>query len=283
MAIWRCDLHAHTTYCDGKDGIQAMVEAAKAAGLDAFGLSGHSPLPFETDWAMRASDLGAYAAEVREARATIAGGMELYLGLEIDYILGVQSARSPSFLSIEPDYLISSVHWLKAPDGSLVTVDGPHDEFLKGFEGAYGGDAGAFIRDYFLAVEAMIREGGFDIVGHFDLPKMRNGKGGKAYFDVADPAYMRAACACLDMIADAGIAIELNMGGVIRGRSAEPYPSRAILAGCARRGIPVCVNSDAHAASHVGAMREEAYAILRGAGLKEIAALKEGRWMRFGL
>ena len=39
---YRQNLHTHTTFCDGKDTPEELVEAAIAKGFDSIGFSGHS-------------------------------------------------------------------------------------------------------------------------------------------------------------------------------------------------------------------------------------------------
>ena len=48
--MFKQNLHAHSTYDDGKSTLRAMVEASMAAGLTSVGISVHSPLPYKNDW-----------------------------------------------------------------------------------------------------------------------------------------------------------------------------------------------------------------------------------------
>lgn len=39
----RQNLHTHTTFCDGTNTAEEMIQAARELGMDSLGFSGHSP------------------------------------------------------------------------------------------------------------------------------------------------------------------------------------------------------------------------------------------------
>ena len=41
-SLGKCDLHMHTTYCDGKSSAEQMVLSAIEKGLDTVGVATHS-------------------------------------------------------------------------------------------------------------------------------------------------------------------------------------------------------------------------------------------------
>ena len=45
----KSNLHTHCTFCDGKNTIEEMIQAAIAAGLDSIGFSSHSPTGYNLD------------------------------------------------------------------------------------------------------------------------------------------------------------------------------------------------------------------------------------------
>jgi histidinol-phosphatase (PHP family) len=69
----------------------------------------------------------------------------------------------------------------------------------------------------------------------------------------------------LDRIAAAGMAVELNTGG-LRYPVAEIYPSLLLLELCRARAIPIVFGSDAHAADRVGHAFEQAVKLAADAG-----------------
>ena len=47
------NFHTHSTWCDGKDTPEAMIEAAIAKGFSVLGFSSHAMLPEDdTDWVL---------------------------------------------------------------------------------------------------------------------------------------------------------------------------------------------------------------------------------------
>mgnify|MGYP000074504520 CR=1 FL=1 len=48
-----CTYHSHCNFCDGKAPAEDFVKAAIEAGFHSYGISSHSPLPFETRWSLR--------------------------------------------------------------------------------------------------------------------------------------------------------------------------------------------------------------------------------------
>ncbi len=65
-------------------------------GFRAYGFSSHSPLPFETFWNMSKDDMPEYLQEIKRLKQKYSDQLEIYAGLEIDYLdglPGVYSAR----------------------------------------------------------------------------------------------------------------------------------------------------------------------------------------------
>ena len=97
----RGDFHTHSTLDDGKNSLEEMAAAARAAGLTHFGFSGHSYCPLEEDYCIPREKIPEYLARARAVQARYAGEMEVFVGLELD-LLG----ERPEGL----DYAIGSVH-----------------------------------------------------------------------------------------------------------------------------------------------------------------------------
>ena len=122
--------HSHCVFCDGRSPMEEFVHFAIAKGLKRYGFSSHSPLPFDTFWKMRADDLPEYKAEFRRLKEKYAGQIELFLGLEMDYIQDVFSFQDTFYPIDDLDYLIGSVHYLdRLPDGSFMSIDGSFEKF----------------------------------------------------------------------------------------------------------------------------------------------------------
>ena len=105
-----CTYHSHCTFCDGKAPAEEFVKAAISAGFHSYGISSHSPLPFETRWSLSKANLEAYLQEIERLKKLYAGQIELYVGLEIDYLNDDWGPSSDYFQQMPLDYRIGSVH-----------------------------------------------------------------------------------------------------------------------------------------------------------------------------
>lgn len=272
--------HTHTVFCDGADTVDAMCAAAARKGFSALGFSAHAPLPLPSTWHLAASRLDEYRAAVRAAAEAYRGRLEVYLGLEIDYIEGMNGPADPKWKAAGLDYSIGSVHYLIPPNGAApFTVDGPYEEWARGVTDGYGGDAEAAAAAYWKAVTAMVRDGGFDFVGHLDLIKKNNrGAGAHLSFDPEGARYREAALEAVEEIAARGTIVEINTGGLNRGSVRECYPSPWLLAELRKRNARIVVNADAHRPEHLDGHYDEARRALRAAGFDSTVMLLAGRW-----
>jgi histidinol-phosphatase (PHP family) len=228
-----------------------MCGAAYEKGLAAIGFSAHAPIyektGWETDWHLR--DFAAYIAEVQAAKARWNGRLAVYAGLEVDFVKGLIGPAD--FERKGLDYLIGSTHYLTTPSGGRFTVDGSVEELERGI--ALFGGAESMVNAYWDAEEALIAEGGFDILGHIDLVK-KNNRGGR-YFSETALFYVERITRIADILAAVyakrNIAVEVNTGGLNRGATTEIYPSPALLRLLRERNVPVILTADAHCADHL--------------------------------
>jgi histidinol-phosphatase (PHP family) len=277
-------LHTHTVFCDGRDDVETMCRRAWEKGLSSLGFSAHAPITKKTgirsDWNLPDNRLEEYLDAVREARRRWEGRLPVYLGLEVDYLQGLMGPADRDYRDLGLDYLIGSVHFVIPPHAAPFTVDGSREELERGIREGFGGDGEALAQSYWDQVAAMIRAGGFEILGHVDLIKKNNQRSTEgqlsesgAFFDPAGPAYLRRLGEIAALAAGAasrsGMVVELNTGGMNRAALREPYPSPALLRLFRERGIPVIINADAHRAEDLDGHYGEALEALRNAGYTE--------------
>lgn len=244
--------HVHTTWSDGQAGVSAMVAAAAGLGFHVIGISDHfGLLPDGTEvFGMRRGQFDGYVEDVCAARARSAG-IEVRLGLELDYIPGAEHLLAEYLRRAPFDYVLGSVHFL---DGF------PIDRAAADWEALTPQAVDGIWRGYWRNVQAMADARLVDVVGHLDLPKKYR------FYPGAEPVAERTAA--LDAIARAGMAVELNAAGWDK-PCGEAYPSEALLRECFARGIPVVVSDDAHAPGDLGRHFPEATALLRRVGWRE--------------
>ncbi len=277
----RTNYHTHSHYSDGEGAIRDYLDAALAAGFDSYGVTDHAPVPIRTaeTWVMPLDKLSAYIAEVRGLVAEYRDRLPVFCGLELDYAPGLGAWYAREILPHGFDYFVGSVHYAGVDgDGVPWCVDETAERFAVGLETGYGGDIRRALETYFALQREMAAAHipGVAIVGHMDKAKMWNI--GDKYFRDTDPWYRAAVEETLQAFRPAGLIVELNTAG-LRREHGEPYPAPWVLARCRELGIPLMVNTDAHKPEHVAAYFPEAAAILRDAGITEVAARDGERWM----
>lgn len=250
MTRAKTNYHTHTTWCDGRDTPAAMAAAAAAAGFEELGFSSHALLPGNPlDWALDARRGAEYARDIRALAAKYEGRLKILCGIEADYLPGAAEPSRAAYAPIGPDYIIGSVHFVRAPDGAAVCVDKSPEDLAEGLELHFNGDAEAALRAYFAQIREMARRFDFDVFGHLDLPRKFNAK--HPYFDESAPWYLGELEATADAVAKTGRLVEVNTGGIARGWLDDAYPSPVFRAMLRERGARFILSSDAHSAEAI--------------------------------
>ena len=270
--------HSHCTFCDGRSSMEEFVKYAISKGIRKYGFSSHAPLPFHTAWNMIADDFEDYEKEFYRLKEKYKSKIELYLGLEIDFIYGCSDIRSDFFKDIKLDYSIGSIHYLdKLSENNYWTIDGPLDEFDAGLQKLYGGDIKAATLRFFEITTLMIEIGGFDIVGHMDKIIYH----GRSYndFDMKSDWYISAISKVLELIKSKGLVLEINtksleMYGIT-------YPHQDFYQQIKELDIPVMVNSDCHYPDKIIAGFDVIYSELYKVGFRTVQQITSDGWKPF--
>ncbi len=257
------DLHAHSTFDDGKSSCEEMVRAAAAAGLESFGISAHSPLAGRS-WTVPRDRLDDLRREMARLRRAYEGQIRVYTGLEYDI---ESEADFAGF-----DYVIASVHILRA-GGREWPVDNRRADALGMIRTAFHGAADAAAAFYFSRVKTIAGIPGADIVGHFDLLTKFNEQG--PVYDTSSFAYRRAALDAMEALVKAGKIFELNTGGVSRGYRTGFYPEPFLLEALREMGGKLTISSDSHAAGTVAFAFKEAEEAAVRAGFRSLWTLTD--------
>jgi histidinol-phosphatase (PHP family) len=225
---------------------------------------------------MKEDQLDTYLHQL-DAIKTTTPDIQLYKGLEVDYV--------PGIISVNPfrkklDYTIGSIHFIDAfPDGRLWEIDGSHTTFLEGLEKIFHGDSQAAFSRYFELTREMIDEACPDVIGHLDKMKIQNIE--NKFFHEDDPWYQEQVDLTLKKIAERGAIVEVNSRGLYQGKSSTPYPSPWILEKIYKKNIPVTLSSDAHHPSDVINRFPELAKQLLTIGFNTISILYDGKWQPF--
>lgn len=246
------NFHTHSTWCDGKDAPEEVVRVAIRKGFAALGFSSHAMLPqADVDWVLTPEKAPRYAAEIRALKAKYKDKIRIFCGVEADYIPGGATPSKAVYAAIAPDYIIGSIHWVKAADGALVAVDHTPQLLADGIRDHFGGSAEAFVRAYFAAEREMVRAFDFEVVGHPDLVRKFNAK--HPYFDESAPWYRDELEHTAEAIARSGKLVEVNTGAIARGWLDDAYPSPVFRKLLRERGVRFVLSSDAHTAETLDA------------------------------
>ena len=226
------DLHMHTTFSDGRDSPEEMVQEAIRLGLEAVGISDHSS---GDPCGMKLETVPAYKAEIARLQKKYAGQIRVLCGLERDFF-------TDDFT--EYDYTIGSVHWLAMPDGHRVSIDWTAEKLREGAEKYFGGDMYALAEAYYETEAAVAEVTKCDIIGHFDLVSKFIER--DPSFDPRHPRYRQAWRKAADVLLKTGKPFEINTGAISRGYRTAPYPDREITEYLAEHGARMIFSSDAH-------------------------------------
>lgn len=244
------DLHMHTPLCKHARGDpEDYAAVARQRGLHGIVFTCHNPT--EDGWSpgvrMDMAEFDTYVQMIERARETWAGRIDIRLGLECDYVPGMESGLEKLLDRAEFHHVLGSVH--------------PH---LRDYRERYfNGDPIAFQHTYFEHLAMAAESGLFDTLSHPDLVK-----------NIAPevwnfPQMEETIGVALDRIASAGTAMELNTSGLLKALP-EMNPGSPMLAQMRKRGIPVVVGSDAHDPERVAGAFEDAFDVLTAVGYTEI-------------
>jgi histidinol-phosphatase (PHP family) len=240
--------HMHTPLCRHAEGEPEEYAArAEQRGLKGIIVTCHGPTPYEWWHCISQSDWPKYVQMVQRARDTWAGRVDVRMGLECDYMPGMENWWH-EFLSGAPlNHVLGSVH--------------PQvEDYYKRY---FTGDWLAYARTYFDHIATAAETGLFDTLSHPDLVK--NNLGENWDLDVMMPDIQRA----LDRIAATDVAMELNTSGLFK-TIPEMNPSLEMLAEMQKRNIPIVIGADAHKPERVADMYEAALDKLESVGYDEV-------------
>jgi len=272
------NLHTHSHFCDGSGAPEEYVQAAIEARFHTLGFSSHAPVPFRNNFAIQDdSKLKAYCNEVRRLKADYSGRIDIFLGLELDYIEGITGDFSIYRESCGLDYTIGSVHLVRnGDDNRLWFIDGAKIEtYDDGLKNVFHGDVRKAVTTYYKQLNSMISSQKPDIIGHLDKIKMNN-KG--RYFKEDEGWYQDLIMQTLENIKKSGLIVEVNTRGIYKKRSDDLYPGIRTLEHMIALNIPITISSDAHRPEEIDGYYQESVGILKEIGFKALTFLSVSGW-----
>jgi histidinol-phosphatase (PHP family) len=249
--------HAHTTLC--KHAVGAPEEYCYHAlrrGLRGIVFTCHAPLPngWSAEVRMADTEFPAYVEMVERAREAFAGRLDVRLGLESDFMPGLEPWLQRLHRRAPLHHVLGSVHYQMA--------------FYR--ERFFTGDVPAYQQTYYEHLALAAESGLFDTLSHPDL--IKNERPAEWYFPRIRPHVERA----LDRIAATGVAMELNTSGLLKAiPEMNPGPEQLRL--MRERGIPVVLGADAHRPDRVADGYAAALGLLAEAGYDEVNVFLDRR------
>lgn len=270
----RTNYHSHSSYCDGHAPMEEFIKEAVRQGFTSYGVSSHAPLPFSTRWTMAWEQVPAYLEEFAALKKKYASQIELYVGMEIDYLNEESNPAAPKFRELPLDYRIGSVHLLYDEAGEVVDVDCPAEKFRMLVDTHFGRDVEYVVRMYYSRLLRLVDAGGFDILGHAD----------KIHYNAAccrpglleESWYKELMRNYFSEAANKGYIVEINTKSYQH--LGTFYPNIRYFGLLKELGIPVQVNSDAHYPQTINDGRAEALKALKEAGFATVTELHGGQW-----
>ena len=265
--IPKVNLHTHTTFCDGKDSVEAMVQVAIEKGFTALGFSGHSFTAFDQEYCMTIAGTEQYLAEIARVKALYEGRLAIYAGIEQDFYA--------TYGTEQFEYALGSVHYVKKA-GIYYPVDENPEEFQRGVREGFGGDVYAYTKAYYDTIAQFPKTHRVDFIGHFDLLEKFNAD--HRYFDPQDKRYWYEAHGAIEALIANDLPFEINTGGIYRGYCKEPYPSAMLLKEILRQGGRVMISSDSHNQGSLDFYFKEAQQLARDVGFRSVAIWTPKGW-----
>lgn len=266
--------HSHCSFCDGRAPLEEFVKEAISQGFYSYGVSSHAPLPFPTQWTMEWEQMEAYLDEFKNLRSKYADEIELYVGLEIDYLNEESNPSVARFTELPLDYRIGSVHLLYDAAGEVVDIDCSPAVFKERVDRHFNGDVLRVIRMYFDRLFRMVELGGFDILGHADKMHYNASCYHPGLLD--EPWYEALMKDYFSLVASRGYLVEINTKAY--DSLGTFYPNSRYWELMKEYQIKILVNSDAHYPERINAGRMEALRLLQAKGFATVAELHQGSW-----
>lgn len=244
------ETHSHTPLCHHAVGTpEEYARYAFGRNLKGLIVTDHSPMPwaYASPFRMKLEQLDEYERMVDAAREMWRGRVDVRLGMESEYLPGIELFLEKLHAMKPFAYILGSVH----PQIS---------EYRAKF---FQNDDIAYQRLYFEHLAMAAETKLFDTIAHPDLVK--NCYSNCWNIQILLPAIEHA----LDRIARTGVAMELNTSGMNKSVR-EMNPGRLILEKILARSIPIVIGADAHRPESVGKDFDAALTILAEIGFTTV-------------
>ena len=256
------NIHTHTTFSDGKNSPEEMIQKAFSLGFSSIGISDHSETAFDSSYCMASSDYRKYQKHVFELKEKYGEKIDVFCGIEQD---SYSPADCEGF-----DYVIGSVHYILYK-GEHLPVDASLQKQIDAIEYHFGGEKLEYARRYYDILAENVLRNDFEVLGHFDLLNKFG------LFSDSSDEYRTVALEALDVALSKVPYIEMNTGAISRGYKAV-YPDDFFLRYILEKGGKIVLNGDSHSAAALDCHFDESVAALKEIGFSSLWQLKKSGW-----
>ncbi|MDW8033431.1 MAG: histidinol-phosphatase [Nitrososphaerota archaeon] len=234
----KINYHIHTVFSDGASNLRDYCEVAIKKGFEEIAFTDHLTVfpDGSTDpHSLNALRIEEYVREVKSVSVEYRDLLKIRLGVEVDYIPGIEEIIEKILENYDFDLVIGSVHFV---DG--VCIDSSKHKMLV--EKIVREDGFDFLYSKYLSLVSMAVETGFfNIIGHMDLVRIWG-------FNPNDG--LRDEQKVLGLAKEKRTCLEVSSRG-LRQPINSVYPSPRILKRAYELGIPITIGTDAHSIEEI--------------------------------
>ncbi len=247
--------HTHTNsfgIFDGRNSVKEMINKAEEIGYTELGISNHicchHKYPLIHSQAFndynKAEDVYKRVKEEIQTEA-LKSKIKIYIGFEVDFFqdLTWQKNFSKMMEHLKPDYLIGSTHVLQ---------DSENIYNLYGENKLSSEKINSLLNGYWENVEACIKSGIFDIIGHMDLLKI--------FGYCREEKWKDAKLKIIEALSAKKQVFELNTSGWRK--AGEQHPETWMLEELNKHNVPLVIGDDAHSTEMLAQYFSEAESLL---------------------
>ena len=261
--------HIHSTFSDGKNTPQEIIQAAIEREFISIGFSDHGYTVYDLRYCM--TDQTGYINEIKALKEKYKNQIQVYLGVEED-------AFSPLTRN-DFDYIIGSCHY-GFRNNKYYPIDSNFDYFKKCLE-AFGNDHLAFAESYYSNFCQYIKTRKPDIIGHFDLITKFDEMGETLF--LGDPDYIKISEKYTREALKSGSIFEINTGAIARGFRTAAYPFENLLYVLRKNNVPIILSSDSHSIDTLDFAFDDTKKYLKEIGFNKITALVDNSFKEFDI
>lgn len=265
--------HSHCDFCDGRAPMEQFVAQAVACGMSAYGVTSHTTFPTPGK-SLQPDTYGAYFAEFDRIKSMYNRQIELYVGLEIDYLDEVRNPQMPFYLSLPTDYTIGGVHFIANDRGEWMCTDGAFEGFKERMAQYFSNDIRRVVELFYKQSRNLVACKGYDIYAHPDKITLN---AVQFYPDIINERWFEDLVVThLRSLAGKDILVELNTKAWEQHR--RLFPSIDLLPLARKLGLRMVVNSDCHEPDKVNSGRLAGLQKLCEAGYETVWEMHNYRW-----